>query len=140
MRKVIGLLLIIGAVWGIRQLIAHYERVEAEKIAREGGGPSPARVDTSVLPGLPSGLEASLQTAQKQGAAGMRNWLKAYRPYVTDPRLAAIELDYIVLVGANNIKEARQVFAAVKQRTSTNSPVYPRIKQLEKTYRWTPAL
>ena len=135
MRKVIGLLLIIGAVWGVRQLIAHYERVQAEKIAREGGGPSPGPIDTGVLPGLPPGLEASFQTARKQGPAGMRNWLKAYRPYLTDPRLAAIELDYVVLVGANNLKEARQIFAAVRQRTPTNSPVYPRIKQLEKTYR-----
>ena len=64
----------------------------------------------------------------------MRNWLKAYRPYLSDPRLAAIELDYVVLVGASDLKEARQIFAAVKQRTPTNSPVYPRIKQLEKTY------
>jgi hypothetical protein len=86
------------------------------------------------LPGLPVGLESSLQTAHKQGAAGLKNWLKAYRPYVTDPRLAAIELDYVVMVGAGNIKEARQVFASVKQRTPTNSPVYPRIKQLEKNY------
>ncbi len=135
MRKLIGLLLIIGAVWGIRQLIAHYQQVEAEKLAREGGGPPVASVDSNVLPGLPPGLEASLKTAHKQGAAGLRNWLKAYRTYVRDPRLAAIELDYVVLVGSSNIKEARQVFDAIKQRTPTNSPVFPRIKQLEKTYR-----
>jgi hypothetical protein len=135
MRKLIALLLIIGAVWGIRQLIAYYDQVEAEKLAREGRAPTPAPVDSSVLAGLPPGLEASLQTAQKQGAAGLRNWLKAYRIHVKDPRLAAIELDYVVLVGAADIKEARRVFDAVKQRTPTNSPVYPRIKQLEKTYK-----
>ncbi len=134
MRKVIGLLLVIGAVWGIRQLIAHYEGFKAKQLAEERGGPPPTGVDPSVLPGLPPGLEASFQTSRKQGAAGMRNWLKAYRPYLSDPRLAAIELDYVVLVGASDLKEARQIFAAVKQRTPTNSPVYPRIKQLEKTY------
>ena len=134
MRKLIALLLVIGAVWGIRQLIAYYESVKAKQLAEERGGPPPTRGDSSVLPGLPPGLEASFQTARKQGAAGMRNWLKAYRPYLSDPRLAVIELDYVVLVGASDIKEARQIFAAVKQRTPTNSPVYPRIKQLEKTY------
>jgi len=88
----------------------------------------------AVLPGLPASLESSLQTAQKQGAASLKTWLKNYRSYVTDPRLAAIELDYVVLVSPGNPQEAKQVFAAVKQRTPTNSLAYPRIKQLEKTY------
>jgi len=83
---------------------------------------------------LPANLELSLQAAQKQGAAGLKNWFKLYRPYVSDPRLAALELDYIVLISSSNPQEARQLFAAVKQRTPTNSPVFPRIKQLEKTY------
>ena len=83
---------------------------------------------------MPANLEASLQAAQRQGAAGLKNWLKLYRPYLNDPRLAAIELDYIVLISSSNPQEARQIFAAVKQRTPTNSPVYPRLRQLEKTY------
>ena len=87
-----------------------------------------------VLPGLPANLEASLQAAQKQGVAGLKNWLNLYRPYVSDPRLAAIELDYVVLISSTNPQEARRLFAGVKQRTPANSPVYPRVKQLEKTY------
>jgi hypothetical protein len=134
MRQVIAILLVIGAIWGIRQLQLHWDQVKAKKLADEGGAPAAAPSGTAALPGLPPYLESSLQTAQKQGAAGLKNWLKAYRARVTDPRLAAIELDYVVLVGASNIKEARQVLAAVKQRTPTNSPVYPRIKQLEKNY------
>jgi hypothetical protein len=134
MRKVIGLLLILGAFWGVKQLINHYQSVKEGQLAEGSGGP-PARVDSTVLPGLPPALEPSLQTARKQGAPGLGRWLKTYRPYVTDPRLADIELDYVVSIGAGNIQEARRIFAAVKQRTPTNSPVYPRLKQLEKTYR-----
>ena len=134
MKQLIAVLLIIGAIWCAKKIQSHWDQVKAQKLAEEGRTPPPAAAVTGVLPGLPPGLESSLQTARKQGAAGLKNWFKAYRPYVTDPRLAAIELDYVVLVGAGNIKEARQVFAAVKQRTPTNSPVYPRIKQLEKNY------
>lgn len=57
-----------------------------------------------------------------------------YRRTVADPRLASIELDYVVLVAREDIAEARKVFAQVKQRTPPASLVYPRIKQLEKTY------
>ena len=135
MRKVIGLLLILGAFWGIQQLIRHYQSVKEGQLAGEGSGQPAARVDSTALPGLPPALEASLQAARKRGATGLNKWLKDYRPYVSDPRLAAIELDYVVLIGSNNIQEARRVFAAVKQRTPPDSPVYPRIKQLEKTYR-----
>ena len=134
MKQLIAILLVIGAIWGARQLQLHWDQVKAKKLAEEGGAPASTPAVPAALPGLPPGLESSLQTAQKQGAAGLKNWLKAYRSYVTDPRLAAIELDYVVIVGASNIKEARQVFALVKQRTPTNSPVYPRIKQLEKNY------
>jgi len=111
--------------------------VKAKKEAEDRGGappPTAAAVTPATLPGLPANLELSLQAAQKQGAAGLKNWFKLYRPYVSDPRLAALELDYIVLISSSNPQEARQLFAAVKQRTPTNSPVFPRIKQLEKTY------
>lgn len=137
MRQVLGILLIVAAIWGCKELYNYWEQVKARKEAEDrGGGPPPAVVVTAptTLPGLPANLESSLQAAQKQGAAGLKNWLKLYRPYVSDPRLAAIELDYLVLISSTAPQEARQIFAAVKQRTPANSPVYPRIKQLEKTY------
>jgi hypothetical protein len=134
MRYVIGLLLILAAVWGIRKLIAEWDSVQAKKDAEEGRAPQVEKAAPGVLPGLPPNLEVSLQAARKQGASGLKNWLGVYRRYVADPRLAEIELDYVILSGSGSIKEARQIFAAVKQRTSTNSPVYPRIKQLERTY------
>ena len=137
MRQLLALLLIIGAIWGGKQLYNYWETVKAKKETEDrGGAPPPATTAAAaaVLPGLPANLDASLQAAQKQGVAGLKNWLNLYRFYVSDPRLAAIELDYIVLISSTNPQEARRLFAAVKQRTPTNSPVYPRIKQLERTY------
>ncbi len=134
MRFFIGILLVLTAFWGARQLISHWETVKAKSDGEEGRVPVVQKAGPETLAGLPPGLEASLQNAQKQGATGLKNWLKLYRSYVSDPRLAAIELDYVILVGPGNLKEAKQVFVAVRQRTPTNSPVYPRIKQLEKNY------
>ena len=137
MRQLLALLLIIGAIWGGKQLYSYWETVKAKKETEDrGGAPPPATTPAAaaVLPGLPANLEASLQAAQKQGVAGLKNWLHLYRPYVSDPRLAAIELDYIVLIGSTNPQEARRLFTAVKQRTPPNSPIYERVKRLEKTY------
>jgi hypothetical protein len=131
------LLLLIGAIWGGKQLYNYWETVKARKETEDrGGAPPPATTPaaSAALPGLPANLEASLLAAQKQGVAGLKSWLNLYRPYVSDPRLAAIELDYIVLITSTNPQEARRLFAAIKQRTATNSPVYPRVKRLEKTY------
>jgi hypothetical protein len=95
---------------------SYWETVKAKKLAAEGGAPSPKESTPNVLPGLPPSLEASLQAAQKQGAAGLKAWLKSYRPYVTDPRLAAIELDYIVLLGAGNVTECRAAASGIGER------------------------
>jgi hypothetical protein len=65
---------------------------------------------------------------------GLKDFLSTYGNTVNDPRLAAIELDYAVLVAPSNPSEARRVFAKVKGRLQENSPVYDRMKRLEKTY------
>ena len=83
---------------------------------------------------MPSGLEPTLQAAQTAGAPGLKNWLKQYGRVVGDPRLAWIELDYVNMLRNDDPAEARRVFAAVKKRTTPASPVYERVKQLEKTY------
>ena len=99
---------------------------------------TPAGFEPRTLSGMPQGardtLENSLAKAQSTGVAGMRDWLKACRPMVQDPRLAWIELDYVVMLARDNPAEAKKLFAEVKERTPPSSPVYARIKQLEKTY------
>lgn len=139
-RKLIGLLLIIGALLGLKELHHYWEQVKTQQAAkdRQSSGaavpaaPSPATMDG--MPALAPGLEASLREAKGQGPAALRLWIEKHRPYVPDPRLASIELDYVVLIGGRNYLEAKKIFHAIKQRTPTNSPVYSRIQQLEKNY------
>jgi hypothetical protein len=52
---------------------------------------------------------------------------------VEDPRKAWIELDYCVAVAREDPAEARRVFAR-EGAAGPSSPVWPRMKQLEKTY------
>jgi hypothetical protein len=147
MRQLLGILILLGALWLGKELFQFWEGVRTRREAEDraaGIEPSrpaaapaaaPAPAGNVPLPGLPVGLEASLQSAQKQGAQGLKNWLRGYRTQVMDPRLASIELDYVVLIGASDLKEARRVLVEVRRRTSTNSPVYPRLEQLERSYR-----
>jgi hypothetical protein len=86
------------------------------------------------LAGMPYELEPALKAAQNLGASGLKNWLKAYGAKLQDPRKAWIELDYCLLVSKSDPSEAKRVFAEVKNRTPQSSPVWPRIKQLERTY------
>jgi hypothetical protein len=53
---------------------------------------------------------------------------------VKDPRLAWIELDYVLMITKDDPVQAKRVFQDVKQRTPPESKIYPRIKSLEKNY------
>jgi len=137
-KALIVVVLIVVALLGIKELHAYWQEVKAREksgvTAIRGEELAPPPKDPSALAGMPTALEPSLERARKAGAPALKAWLKEYRGYLADPKLAAIELDYVVLVGAKNFVEAKTIFAAVKQRTPTNSPVFPRIKQLERTY------
>jgi len=135
-KALISIVLIIAALLGLKELHRYWQDMKARRKAESTapGEVAPVAADPSALRGMLPALEPSLQAAKKQGAASLEAWMRQYRAYVSDPKLAAIELDYVVLAGAKNFTEAKEVFAAVKQRTPTNSPVYPRIKQLEKTF------
>jgi hypothetical protein len=138
-RKLFGLLLIIAALFGLKELHRYWEQVKARQEAKDpgySGAPVATAAPTAPggMPALPPGLEASLREAKSQSPAALKLWIEKHRPYVQDPRLASAELDYVVLIGGRNYLEAKKIFNAVKQRTPTNSPVYPRIQQLEKNY------
>jgi hypothetical protein len=133
MSKLIGVFIVIIALFLGWQFFLYWEKVRDENEAKQKQA-AHAVVAGEQLSGLPDKLAPSLEAAKKQGAAGMRNWLKNYGRMVQDPRKAWIELDYCVLVSHEDLPEARRVFAEVKARTPESSPVWPRIKELEKVY------
>lgn len=141
MRQLIGALMIVGILLGAKQL---YQWYQAEQKVRPWGVSQSAEAEEepvtaapaapAALAGLPPQLEAGYEAACRQGAGAVKIWLNANRRSIQDPRLAAIELDYVVMVAGKNFGEAREVFAAVKARTPTNSPLASRIKKMARNY------
>jgi hypothetical protein len=133
-RAFITILIIVGAIFGAWKAFEYWDEVSRDREAKQQA--ANAQFDPTRLAGLPPSMEQSLQDAYKKGASGLKDWLAQSKrlPQIKDPRLAWIELDYVVLISHDNPIEAKRVFAAVKQRTSPGSPVYQRIQSLEKTY------
>jgi hypothetical protein len=133
MKALISIFIIAVFVFCGWKIFSYYQKVEAENQTKQ-------KVETGAelrpddLPGLPAGLFTSLQAAQKNGSTGLREWLKFYGAQVQDPRKAWIELDCSLALLRTDPNDAKRIFNAVKDRTSTNSPVYPRIRQLEKSF------
>src|SRR5262245_55847840 len=125
MKQLLWILVLVVAFFLARGLLSMWETMRAkERPDRQAETTAPAgQSKPEDLPGLPAGVEASLQKAQSQGAGAVKTWLDTYRQYVSDPRLAWIELDYVVLVSRENPQEARRVFQSVKSRTPPGSPV-----------------
>lgn len=128
MKALITLVLIVGLYLLGKAMFEGYQAQERKK------NPQQQNTTAKVLDGLPSQFEDSLAAAQAQGAPALKAWLAKYGQYARDPRLAEIQLDYVVLVSRTNPTEARQFFQAVKQRTPKTSPLYERVKRLEPTY------
>jgi hypothetical protein len=133
MTKLIAAFIIVVVLYGGWHLFLYWEKVQKEDDTKQKQVVATALTEDQ-LSGLPDKLAPSLQAAKKQGASGLKSWLKNYGRMVQDPRKAWIELDYCVLLSHEDLPEARRVFAEVKGRTPPSSPVWPRIKQLEKTY------
>jgi hypothetical protein len=133
MTKLIAAVLIIAACWGVWELFLYWEKVKNQEETEQKQQAAAMAVGDS-LPGVPYQLEQSLQEARKRGPDALKAWLKANNQSIEDPRKAWIELDYCVAVARKDPAEARQVFADVKGRIGSASPVYSRMKELEKTY------
>lgn len=131
MKFIITVLLIIGFYMGIRSIFREYKKEEQRQ--KQNEAPPEVR-PADGLEGMPPQFEASLKTAQSQGAASLKAWLDRYRSYLHDPKLGAIELDYALLVSRTDPAEAKRVFAEVKQRTPATSPLYDRVKKLDSTF------
>ena len=137
MKALIAVFLVCIAVWVTKQIYRTYQKSEQQRLVNptDQSATTPAPTSTSAaLAGLPPSLETSLANAERQGAPGLREWLRNYQTLVRDPRLAAIQLDYVVLISGQDPAEARRIFKDVKNRTPTFSPIYDRVKRLEKTF------
>jgi nicotinic acid phosphoribosyltransferase len=132
MTKIITAGIIIVVLYVAWHLFVYWEQVRDEKETQAAA--AKVVVNEHALGGMPHQLENSLQGAKSAGVNTFRQWLDTYRSSLQDPRKAWIELDYCVMLSRDNPKEARRIFTAVKERIRPDSPVYPRVKQLEPTY------
>ncbi|HEX3721065.1 MAG TPA: hypothetical protein VH595_24205 [Verrucomicrobiae bacterium] len=131
MKFLIALVIIVGLALGAWQLNNYWGNFKSTPTAAPQ---TQAQVPDDQLPGMPASLQPALDAARQRGAPGLKDFLTTYGNSISDPRRAAIELDYVVLVAPSSATEARRVFAKVKGRLQSDSPVYSRMKQLEKTY------
>ena len=134
MKPVIAILIIVAALFLGWKLLDYWDQTTQEREAKRQA--ASVQIETRSLEGVPYQLQGPLDEAYKKGAPGLKDWLeKAKRsPQIKDPRLAGIELDYVLMISASNPVEAKRIFNEVKERVPPGSPVYPRIKSLEKNY------
>jgi hypothetical protein len=107
------------------------------QIQEERGGHKPApvvAVTGDALPGMPAALDASCRAAREKSPTAFRAWFKANEMQLADPRKAWIELDLCIAIRRDNPAEAKDIFARVKKRVPPSSPVWPRMKELEKAF------
>jgi len=132
MKFLVGVIIIVGLSmggWQLYQYWGNFKEKDTTAIA-----PAEPEISGDQLPGMPPKLQPVLDVARKRGAAGLHDFLTMYGNTINDPRRASIELDYVVLLAQSSPGQARQEFAKVKSRVPSNSPMYNRVKQLEKTY------
>jgi hypothetical protein len=132
MKVFIAIAVVIGVLFGAYQLWEYWDKVnhEKQKSQQETG----QLQDSRTFEGMPLQLEQSLEQARQKGPETFKQWLDKNRPLIKDPRLAAVELDYVVAITRSSPVEAKKIFADVKARIPETSPLYKRIRAMEKTY------
>jgi hypothetical protein len=135
MKALIAIFIALVGVYLFMELVGFYRRTAGPEGSQPSTSSSEVHTPTGdTLPGLPPFLETSLAQAQQQGAEELGKWLKAWSKQVQDPRLAWIELDYVVLLNLKDHKAARERFQQIKARTPPGTPVYDRIQKLDSAY------
>jgi len=135
MKALIGIFIALVIGIGAYKIYDHWEKVKERRVLEDRAARG-ADINPDELPGMPWQLVQKLHEAQRTDAATMKRFIDSCKnfPDVKDPRLAWVELDYVVMISATDPIEARKIFQAVKKRTPADSPIYPRIKSLEKNY------
>jgi hypothetical protein len=132
-KTLIIIVIVVAVALGGWQVFEYWEKIQDQKDTDAKNAAS-AVVNPQSLQGMPYTLDDSLRAAQQGGATSFGNWLKTYGNSIQDPRKAWIQLDYVLAIARDNPQEARRIFHDVKDRTLPNSPVWPRIQQMEKTF------
>jgi len=132
MTKLIAALMVLAVLYGGWELFFYWEKVKNEQETQKKQASTV--IDPDGLAGLPQPLEPALKAAEAQGAPGLRTFLKNYGRSIQDPRKAWIELDFSLLIAREDPAESKRIFAQVKARTPETSPIWPRIKKLEKAF------
>lgn len=134
MKQIISLVLIAALAFGGWELYKLWDKYNTDTDLKQAQAVVDASFTPEQLQGMPQQWEAGYKQATNGGMKTWTAWMKQNGQQVGDPRRAWIELDYMIKVSVDDPQEAKSIFASVKDRTPTNSPVYPRILQLEKTY------
>jgi hypothetical protein len=136
-KTAISIVIIAVVLWGGYAIWQKFETYSTNK-DQEQKQAQQAEINPDSLSGLPQELTQIYQKAAAAAEKGdpkpLGAFLKSYHDRIDDPRRAWIELDYMVDISKSDPQEAKKIFADVKGRTSDDSPIMPRIKQLEKTY------
>lgn len=133
MTKAIGVLIILAVGYVGYLLFLQWDKARLEHDGRQKDEAA-AIVQGDNLPGLPSPLEQGYRSAKDHGATAFQNWFKANERSMADPRKAWIELELCVAMTRVSPAESRKIFINVKDRVPPSSPVWSRVKELEKTF------
>jgi len=135
MKTLIALLIVLVVGIGAYKIYEHWNVVKERGILEQKAAAG-ADIDPETLPGMPWQLIVKMREAQQAGPERLKLFLDECTrfPDVKDPRLAWVQLDYAVLVSNKDPVEAKKIYAEVKKRTPPDSPIWPRLRQLAKTY------
>ncbi len=132
MTRLIWVFIIAVVVFIGYRLYQHWAKIQEE---RGGQKEAPVvSVSGDSLPGMPSHLDAGCRAAKDKSPAAFRAWFNAHEKELSDPRKAWIELDLCVAVRRDSPTVAKEIFARVQKRVPPSSPVWPRMKELEKAF------
>jgi len=133
MTKAIGVLIILAVGYFGYLVFQQWDkaRLEHDNARKQAAATA---VTPESLPGMPYQLDQSLRAAREKGPVAFRAWFNTYERQIADPRRAWIELDLCVALARENPVEAKRIFAGVKGRVPPASPVWPKVKELEKTF------
>jgi hypothetical protein len=135
MKILISILIVLAVGIGGYKLYEHWNTVKEQGIQQRKAAAG-ATINPDTLSGMPYQLLPKLRESQQAGPETFKRFIDGCKnfPDVKDPRLAWMELDYMVMISSTDPVEAKKIFFDVKKRTPTESPIYPRIKALEKSY------